>query len=196
MRFLVKLIRKTEDEGDEESVADAQVNVDVPDDEKKGSDSTATSVEQHDVYSDAPIDKSLLPADAKRAFWLSTIIIIIIAVLVPIPLGASSYIFSPRFFTGWIVVSMVSHICNCCSAPTYLIGNIPDLVLLRGLLLYNPTHLGEPRCSQADRSRLVQSRARSSRSESLGRWLIRERKCTLEGDSFVRCTIEHSIRLQ
>ena len=58
------------------------------------------------MLSDADADGAL--EDAKRAFWLSTVIIVIIAVIVPIPLGSSTYIFSPGFFTAWIVVAMVS----------------------------------------------------------------------------------------
>lgn len=48
------------------------------------------------------------PADVKRAFWWSTAIIVIIAILVPIPLGSASYVYSPGFFTAWMVVAMVS----------------------------------------------------------------------------------------
>ena len=87
----------------------------VPVDEKKSSDSDSKdpSIEQHEVCS-SDDDKALLPADAKRAFWLSTAVIIIISVIVPIPLGSSTYIFSPKFFTAWIVIAMVR---NLRSAP-------------------------------------------------------------------------------
>ncbi|EKM51513.1 uncharacterized protein PHACADRAFT_212160 [Phanerochaete carnosa HHB-10118-sp] len=117
----IKLIQKSDDVSDEESI-DAQVVVVAasPSDDKKDADvsidekatppgsSVAPSVEQHDAYANPhPNDWDLLPADAKRAFWQSTAIIVIIAVLVPIPLGSSTYIFSPGFFTAYIVVAMV-----------------------------------------------------------------------------------------
>ena len=110
--LLVKLIKKTEGEGeDEESAPGTQVvTVDAAEDEKKAPGSSASSIaptQAYDAAAAAPVDKSLVPADAKRAFWLSTVLILIIAVVVPIPLGASTYVFSPRFFTGWVVVSMV-----------------------------------------------------------------------------------------
>ena len=166
---LVKLIKKTEGEGDEESVPNGQVvNVDAAsEDEKKSSESSSSSIAQHDAYSDAPVDKSLVPADAKRAFWLSTIIIIIISVLVPIPLGASTYIFSPRFFTGWIVVSMVSYWHLSPTLAPYLTSHTLDLVVLCGVLLYYPAHLGEPRCVEEDFTWFVRHDARTSQSESI-----------------------------
>lgn len=48
------------------------------------------------------------PASVKKAFWWSTIIILTLAVVIPIPLGSASYVFSVKFFTAWIVVAMVS----------------------------------------------------------------------------------------
>ncbi|KAL5501336.1 hypothetical protein ACEPAH_8596 [Sanghuangporus vaninii] len=47
------------------------------------------------------------PADVKRAFWISTTLIAIIAVLIPIPLGISTYVFSPAFFTAWMIMAMI-----------------------------------------------------------------------------------------
>jgi urea-proton symporter len=103
------LIQQLHGETDEESVSlpETQTAAVLADEKKTPEpESSAPSIDQHDAYA-ANADKSLLPADAKRAFWLSTVIILIIAVVVPIPLGASTYIFSPGFFTAWIIVAMV-----------------------------------------------------------------------------------------
>ncbi|GJE97151.1 solute symporter family transporter [Phanerochaete sordida] len=126
----IKLIKKDDALDDEESAAVPSVPASPhapagDDDDKKGDEdhkgevsvdekavgsSAASSVgaPEHDAYTNpAPDDTDLLPADARRAFWVSAAIIIVIAVLVPIPLGSSNYIFSPGFFTAWIVVAMV-----------------------------------------------------------------------------------------
>lgn len=75
-------------------------------DEKKREGSNTPSGEQSFMENNE--EQLPHPADVKRAFWLSTIIILVIAVLVPIPLGVSTYIFSPQFFTAWMVIAMVS----------------------------------------------------------------------------------------
>ena len=87
------------------------INVNV-DEEKKTEElaeesSPASSQPQH-LGSESDDELELPhPADVKRAFWISVILIAIIAILVPIPLGISTYVFSPAFFTGWIVMAMV-----------------------------------------------------------------------------------------
>lgn len=52
-------------------------------------------------------------ADAKKTFWWCSVYTIIIAVLIPIPLGASNYVYSEGFFTAWIVVAMVRQSLVC-----------------------------------------------------------------------------------
>ena len=79
----------------------------LSEDEKKVSEASSPS----EVRSVSNSEGELIEVVAtRRAFWLSTAIIFIIAVLVPIPLGASTYVFSPAFFTGWLVVAMVRSI--------------------------------------------------------------------------------------
>lgn len=101
----VKMIQKQDHDLEDDALPANQV-VDSLADEKKSDNSPTTSVEQHELESGS--DTLPHPADVKRAFWLSTIIILVIAVVIPIPLGASTYIFSPRFFTAWMVVAMAS----------------------------------------------------------------------------------------
>lgn len=75
------------------------------------------------------IEEIAKPASVRKAFWWSTVIIICIAVLVPIPLGASNYVFSPGFFTAWMVVAMVSSSSSLLPETLLKIPS-PDLVVL------------------------------------------------------------------
>ena len=94
--------------GDDDKKSSDDRKGEVSVEEKAADSSAASTTEQHDPYTNPhPDDKDLLPADAKRAFWVSAAIIIVIAVLIPIPLGSSTYIFSPGFFTAWVIISMV-----------------------------------------------------------------------------------------
>lgn len=102
---VVKMIHKQDSDLENDALPANQV-VDDSADEKKSANSPTTSIEQHELESGN--DPLPHPADVKRAFWLSTIIILVIAVIIPIPLGASTYIFSPRFFTAWMVFAMAS----------------------------------------------------------------------------------------
>ena len=68
--------------------------------------STELHVLEEQALSNSETQK-IAPADVKRAFLISTVLIIIIAVIIPIPLGASPYVFSSGFFTGWMVFAMV-----------------------------------------------------------------------------------------
>ncbi|KAI5121046.1 hypothetical protein M0805_008622 [Coniferiporia weirii] len=95
----IKIIGSANSEGIVFPVAQATI---VNQNEKKGSETP--SIEDLDVERNSTRPA---PADVKRAFWWSTVMIIIISVLVPIPLGASNYIFSPGFFTAWMVVAMI-----------------------------------------------------------------------------------------
>lgn len=81
-------------------------------DEKASKDSKAPSVAEvtaelvHEDFIE--IVEQADPVDVKKAFWWSAVIIIIISVIIPIPLGSASYVYSPGFFTAWMVVAMVS----------------------------------------------------------------------------------------
>lgn len=89
------------------------INVSI-DGEKKNDNSDSPPV---DYSRDEQGEQDLpQPANVRRAFWISTTLIMIISILVPIPLGASGYIFSPGFFTAWMVVAMV-----CAARPTSII---------------------------------------------------------------------------
>ncbi|OCB83863.1 solute symporter family transporter [Sanghuangporus baumii] len=91
------------------------INVSIDEEKKKEeeemnenppSPSSPASV-QPDRPGSAPELELPNPADVKRAFWISTTLIAIIAVLIPIPLGISTYVFSPAFFTAWMIMAMV-----------------------------------------------------------------------------------------
>lgn len=104
-------------EGDLLPTAQTEDDTQTPDAEKasKGSKSPSLAEVSTELavadYVEV-IDKSDR-ADAKKAFWWCSVYTIIIAVLIPIPLGASNYVYSEGFFTAWIVVAMVRQSLVC-----------------------------------------------------------------------------------
>jgi len=114
----IKIIGQAHREGD--LLPTAQVVTVVHDVEKTSKGSTSPSVAEvtaelmHEDF--VEVVEKADPADVRRAFWWSTVIIVIIAILVPIPLGSASYVYSPGFFTAWMVVAMIWSFCAgfCC----------------------------------------------------------------------------------
>ncbi|KAH8118812.1 solute symporter family transporter [Phellopilus nigrolimitatus] len=102
----IKIVGQTRHQGD--ILPSEQVIAVSPDEEKA---SKTPSVEDglpsvlHEDF--VEIESHPKPANVMKAFWWSAAIIIVMAVIVPIPLGASNYIFSPGFFTAWMVVAMI-----------------------------------------------------------------------------------------
>ncbi|KAL5512651.1 hypothetical protein ACEPAG_2917 [Sanghuangporus baumii] len=89
---------------DRDALPTTQV-INVPVEEEKKDVATSPSVEYNGVEQEE--DELPQAADVKRAFWISTTLVMIISILVPVPLGASGYIFSSGFFTAWMVVAMI-----------------------------------------------------------------------------------------
>ena len=130
----------------------------TPDIEKgeKSPESNAPSVEDvlpgiaHEDFIEMEVHAK--PADVKRAFYFSALIIIIIAVLIPIPLGSSNYIFSSGFFTAWMVVAMVRGV-QAELRSINLRVKFADLVFRCRFQLYHFTCVGKPTSSNAYVSR-------------------------------------------
>lgn len=53
------------------------------------------------------LDNAVLQRVFVRAAWFSGALSLIIAIVIPIPLFASNYVFSRRFFEVWVGLSMV-----------------------------------------------------------------------------------------
>ena len=106
-RALVEIIGQTHHEGDGMRVT--EVVTALPDsDEEKGIKTPSSDEGKAGAYRGyTEIETHPMPADVRRAFIWSSVIIIIISVLLPIPLGASTYIFSPGFLTAYLIVAMV-----------------------------------------------------------------------------------------
>ncbi|THH05204.1 hypothetical protein EW145_g4967 [Phellinidium pouzarii] len=83
------------------------------------------------------------PADVKTAFIYSTILIIIISVIIPIPLGASNYVFSSGFFTGYMVVAMrcqLTPYCGCHGVPVITAAEKSDPESRHLVMDFNADH--------------------------------------------------------
>lgn len=88
-----------------------EIMTELPDnvsDEEKGMETPTTDIKPIPHEDFAEIEVHPRPADVKKAFLWSAVIIVIISIIIPIPLGASTYIFSTGFFTAYLVVAMVS----------------------------------------------------------------------------------------
>ncbi|GAA5990725.1 hypothetical protein JCM5350_007342, partial [Sporobolomyces pararoseus] len=53
------------------------------------------------------LDREMLRKVFKKATWGSAILAIIVTVIIPLPLFFSHYIFSRKFFTGWVSISII-----------------------------------------------------------------------------------------
>jgi hypothetical protein len=56
---------------------------------------------------DEALDRAVLQRVFIRACWFSGVLSLIIAIIIPIPMFASGYVFSRRFFEVWTGFSMV-----------------------------------------------------------------------------------------
>lgn len=104
---LVKIIGQVLHEDDE--MREDEITTEPPgkvSDEEKGMETPTTDIEPGEDF--AAIEMQPKPADVKKAFFWSAVIIVVISVIIPIPLGASTYVFSTGFFTAYLVVTMVS----------------------------------------------------------------------------------------
>jgi hypothetical protein len=57
--------------------------------------------------SEEVLDNSVLQRVFIRAAWFSAALSLVIAILIPIPMFASHYVFSRRFFEVWVGISIV-----------------------------------------------------------------------------------------
>lgn len=60
----------------------------------------APAVEE--VSKDPALDRAMLQRVFVRSLWISGIFAFVIAILIPIPMFASHYVFSRRFFEVWV----------------------------------------------------------------------------------------------
>jgi len=65
------------------------------------------------------VEQELLRRAATTARWLTVFLTLALLVLWPMPMYASSYIFSKRFFTGWIVVGILWLFCSALCVGVY-----------------------------------------------------------------------------
>jgi len=70
-------------------------------------DMTKDSVVEVDSESPAPPDHAELQRVFKRAGWLSLALTFVVTILIPMPMFGQDYIFSRKFFTGWVAVSII-----------------------------------------------------------------------------------------
>ncbi|GAA5851388.1 hypothetical protein JCM3766R1_000619 [Sporobolomyces carnicolor] len=75
---------------------------------------TLTEVEKGDNESETPdgeedeeLDREMLERVFKKATWGSAVLAVIVTLIIPLPLFFTRYIFSERFFTGWIAVAII-----------------------------------------------------------------------------------------
>ncbi|GAA5951797.1 hypothetical protein JCM3765_003121 [Sporobolomyces pararoseus] len=72
-------------------------------DEKLDSESTDKGVEEEEEE----LDREMLRKVFKKATWGSAILAIIVTIIIPLPLFFSHYVFSRKFFTGWVSISII-----------------------------------------------------------------------------------------
>ncbi|KAF9016205.1 hypothetical protein BDZ89DRAFT_1141639 [Hymenopellis radicata] len=84
-------------------------------------DSEASSIDEKDnenekeiekdtvevVTENAALDRTELQRVFKKAAWVSLLLAFIITILIPMPMFGESYVFSRKFFTGWVAVSII-----------------------------------------------------------------------------------------
>lgn len=73
-------------------------------------DSDVEAVAELEV-ADPALDRKVLQRVFVRAAWFSAALSLVIAIIIPIPMFASNYIFSRRFFEVWISFSMIWVLC-------------------------------------------------------------------------------------
>ncbi|EGN99399.1 hypothetical protein SERLA73DRAFT_108889 [Serpula lacrymans var. lacrymans S7.3] len=66
-----------------------------------------SSVKENDLLSEQPEDYEMLKKSLKIATWAALIMSFIIVFLIPIPMFLSHYIFSLKFFKGWVIVCVI-----------------------------------------------------------------------------------------
>jgi hypothetical protein len=93
--------------------------------------------DDHDLADAAHVDLERIPGEQRRAIeeeeqeqakltkasriarWLTLFMAISFLVLWPMPMYGSSYIFSKKFFTGWVVVGILWMLCSCFAVGVY-----------------------------------------------------------------------------
>jgi Na+/proline symporter len=93
--------------------------------------------DDHDLADAAHVDLERIPGEQRRAIekeeeeqakltkasriarWLTLFMAISFLVLWPMPMYGSSYIFSKKFFTGWVVVGILWMFCSCFAVGVY-----------------------------------------------------------------------------
>jgi len=92
------------EKGSERSSVDEKDEVD---DTKMTKDFVEAVDYQMTAESAAALDRNELQRVFKRASWISLLLTFIITILIPMPMFGENYIFSRKFFTGWIAVSII-----------------------------------------------------------------------------------------
>ncbi|KAF1828405.1 urea active transporter [Decorospora gaudefroyi] len=100
----MKAIRK----GDDHDIADA-AHIDlerIPDEQRRALETDAQ-------------EQAKLAQASRIARWLTLFMALSFLVLWPMPMYGSSYIFSKKFFTGWVAVGIFWMFCSCCAVGLY-----------------------------------------------------------------------------
>ncbi|KAJ7708741.1 Na+/solute symporter [Mycena rosella] len=87
----------------DESSVDEKDEVD--DAKEMGKDSVEEVAEE--TRSVEALDRDVLQRVFERAAWISLLLTFTITILIPMPMFGESYVFSRKFFTGWIAVSII-----------------------------------------------------------------------------------------
>ncbi|KAF8811896.1 putative urea transporter [Phlegmacium glaucopus] len=75
--------------------------------EEKGLNETSVDSKASELDSTFPADYGVLEKAFKKAAWYSLALTLAVAIVVPLPMFFSRYIFSEKFFTFWIAVSII-----------------------------------------------------------------------------------------
>lgn len=95
------------------------------DDEKKDvplADVNVAQEDEDDKEAGGALGYAVLQRTFVRAAWISLALCVVIVLLIPMPLFGTGYIFSAKFFTAWIAVSMIWLICAaliCIALPIW-----------------------------------------------------------------------------
>jgi len=65
------------------------------------------------------VEQEMLTRAAKTARWLTVFLTLALLVLWPMPMYGSAYIFSKKFFTGWITVGILWLFCSALCVGVY-----------------------------------------------------------------------------
>jgi len=89
-------------------IPDAPADADEADDEKKAEldGRVAPVLDEETAAPTSPLDHAALQRTFVRAGWLSIVLTLLVVVVIPMPLYGCDYIYSPKFFAGWVGVGI------------------------------------------------------------------------------------------